>query len=141
VNGLRHDTKYADSSLSHIENNIPEGKRNELSTFIEQAPTQEEARRAVADSLKNKLSVALSMPPARIAIEKPTYAYGVDSLVAVEIRCWLLEEFNVQIAVFEILRSESITALCFLVASKDQYQRSWTEEPIEDYDGANTTSI
>jgi hypothetical protein len=48
------------------------------------------------------------------------YAYGVDSLVAVEVRYWFLKEFNAQVAVFEIL---SIAALRFLVASKTQYQQ------------------
>jgi hypothetical protein len=51
------------------------------------------------------------------------YAYGVDSLVAVEVSYWLLKEFNAQVAVFEILSSESIAALRFLVASKTQYQQ------------------
>jgi hypothetical protein len=81
------------------------------------------------------------MPPADIEIEKHSYAYGVDSLVAIDIRYWFLKEFNVQVAVFKILRGESIAGLCFLVASKTQYQLSWTEEPIKDGDGPNSVYI
>jgi acyl carrier protein len=62
--------------------------------LLEQAPSQKAAGSIIADALKNKLSAALSMPSADIEIEKPTYAYGVDSLVAVEIRYWFLKEFN-----------------------------------------------
>jgi acyl carrier protein len=86
--------------------------------LLEQSQSKEEAGQIIADALRNKLSVALSMPPADIEVAKPTYAYGVDSLVAVEIRYWFLKEFNAQVTVFEVLRSESIAALCFAVAAK-----------------------
>ncbi|KAI2485149.1 Fatty acid synthase S-acetyltransferase [Pyrenophora tritici-repentis] len=92
---------------------------------IEQAMSQQGAGHIIALALVRKLSAALNMPIADIEVEKPVYAYGVDSLVAVEIRYWFLKEFKAQIAVFEIIRSESIEKLCLLVASKTQYQQRW----------------
>lgn len=38
--------------------------------------------------LSKKLSSALSMPENDIELEKLIFGYGVDSLVAMEIRCW-----------------------------------------------------
>jgi acyl carrier protein len=95
---------------------------------IEQASSQEAAGQAIAEALVGKLSGALNMPIADIETEKPVYAYGVDSLVAVEIRYWFLKEFKAQIAVFEIIRSESIDKLFLLVASKTQYQQNWKQQ-------------
>ncbi|KAE8858793.1 hypothetical protein PTNB73_08273 [Pyrenophora teres f. teres] len=92
---------------------------------IEQAMSQQDAGHIIALALVNKLSAALNMPITDIEVEKPVYAYGVDSLVAVEIRYWFLKEFKAQIAVFEIIRSESIEKLSLLVASKTQYQQRW----------------
>jgi hypothetical protein len=86
--------------------------------LLEQAQSQKAAGQIIADALRNKLSVALSMPSADIEVEKPTYAYGVDSLVAVEIRYWFLKEFNAHVTVFEIIGSESIAGLCLAVASR-----------------------
>ena len=42
----------------------------------------------IAQALSKKLSSALSMSVKDIELEKPVFAYGVDSLVAVEIRYW-----------------------------------------------------
>ncbi|RMZ67076.1 polyketide synthase [Pyrenophora seminiperda CCB06] len=95
---------------------------------IEQAASQQDAGHIIALALVKKLSAALNMPVADIEVEKPVYAYGVDSLVAVEIRYWFLKEFKAQIAVFEIIRSESIEKLCGLVAGKTQYLQSWKRD-------------
>ena len=99
---------------------------------VEQATSQEDAGHVIALALVRKLSAALNMPVADIELEKPVYAYGVDSLVAVEIRYWFLKEFKAQIAVFEIIRSESIEKLCLLVASKTQHQQSWKQKGVEE---------
>lgn len=38
----------------------------------------------------------------------PTSQYGVDSLVAVELRDWILREIEADIPVFEILQASSL---------------------------------
>lgn len=75
----------------------------------------------VAQALVTKLSTALYVPEADIDIKAPIYAYGVDSLVAVEIRYWALKTFKAELAVFDILGSESIVALSLLTASKSGF--------------------
>jgi acyl carrier protein len=92
---------------------------------LKEVLSREEASQVIAEALVRKLSAALNMPTADIEVEKPTYAYGVDSLVAVEIRYWFQKEFKAQIAVFEIIRSESIEKLCDFVASKTPYASNW----------------
>ncbi|PVI01490.1 KR-domain-containing protein, partial [Periconia macrospinosa] len=102
-----------------ISDKNPENKIDYRALF-EQAPTDEAAGTIITKALTKKLSTALNMPVTDIEPEKPVYAYGVDSLVAVEVRYWFLKEFKAQVAVFEILRSESIAKLSLFVASKAQ---------------------
>lgn len=45
-------------------------------------------------------------------------AYGTDSLVAVELKNWVLRETKVQVSVFDILQSPSVDALAARVVAK-----------------------
>lgn len=100
---------------------------NPLATFIDNTALFRSedcpATRAdiVAQAIARKLSVALCMPEKDIEKEKPMYAYGVDSLVAVELRYWLLKEFKAEVSVFDILGSNSISDLSSLTAKKSEY--------------------
>ena len=100
-------------------------QRKESSTdykaLMESADSAATAGDLVAKALVKKLSNSLSMPEGDIKIDKPIYAYGVDSLVAVEIRYWLLKELKAELAVFEILGSESISRLSVFTARRSEY--------------------
>lgn len=65
-----------------------------------------------------KLSRALLIPLEDIDAHKPMHSYGVDSLVAVELRNWLLSALSADVAVFDILGSGSIADLGLMVARK-----------------------
>ena len=91
-------------------------------------PSLTEAAAIVSDALVKKLSRAMSIQPEYIDINKPMSSYGVDSLVAVELRNWFSQELDADTAIFEILSEPSIFAVAMLVVSKSQYrQASWTE--------------
>lgn len=81
----------------------------------------------IAHALSKKLSSALSMPEIDIELEKPVFAYGVDSLVAVELRYWFLKEFEADIAVFNIIESESISKLSVFAAEKSDYVQAFSK--------------
>ena len=80
-----------------------------------------EAGVVVADALTRKLAKALSMPGDDIDPGKPMHVYGVDSLVAVEMRNWLAKELRADVAVFELMGNTSIASLGPLIAVKSQY--------------------
>ena len=75
----------------------------------------------ISDSLAKKLSKALSMPIEKIDISKPMHVFGVDSLVAVEIRNWYSKEASADVVVLEILGNKSIFDLNLEVARKSRY--------------------
>ncbi len=66
----------------------------------------------------SKLSKVLSMPQENIDASKPMHVFGVDSLVAVEIRNWFNKKLNANVTVFDILGNASISQLCFEAAGK-----------------------
>lgn len=91
-------------------------------------PSLSEAAAIVSDALAKKLSRVMGFQPEHIDSSKPMSSYGVDSLVAVELRNWFSQELSADTAIFEILSEPSIFAVGMLVARKSQYrQASWTE--------------
>ncbi|KAL8855884.1 MAG: hypothetical protein Q9178_007504 [Gyalolechia marmorata] len=97
--------------------------------LVGSAETLAAAGGILTQALAKKLSLSLSMPEEDIETDKPIHAYGVDSLVAVEIRYWFLKEFKAEIAVFDILGSESIAALSVLAARRSDYVQVPLDEP------------
>ncbi|KAF8538722.1 KR domain-containing protein [Trichophaea hybrida] len=53
----------------------------------------------IAEGLSRKLSKALSISTEDIDTSRPFHAYGVDSLVAVELRNWFIKEIGADVAV------------------------------------------
>ena len=77
----------------------------------------------VIDSLTQKLSKALSITPADIDTSKPLHSYGVDSLLALELRSWFAKEFKACMAIFEIMVGASFAAVASTVAGKSGYKQ------------------
>ena len=87
-----------------------------------------EAGAIVSQGLTRKLSKALSMPAEDVDTSKPLHAYGVDSLLAVELRNWFGKEMNADIPIFQIMGDASIAAVSTIVAGKSHFRHtSWAE--------------
>nr|ANM86508.1 putative type I PKS [Cladonia uncialis subsp. uncialis] len=85
-----------------------------------------EAGEVVVESLTQKLSKALSIPPGDTDTSKPLHSYGVDSLLAVELRSWFAKELKADVVIFEIMGGASFAAVAAVVASKSSFrQASW----------------
>lgn len=74
-----------------------------------------------AEALISKLSKVLPYAPEDIDPRKPLHAYGVDSLVAVVIRYWLMRELAADFAVFDNMAAPTIAELSTLVAEKNNH--------------------
>ncbi|MCJ1395075.1 hypothetical protein MMC18_007956 [Xylographa bjoerkii] len=82
----------------------------------------------VADALVHKLAKILGIPREDINTARPVESYGVDSLVAVELRNWFAKTLAAEVAIFEILGAPSIAAIGTVAAGKSQWkQTAWTE--------------
>lgn len=92
------------------------------SALFRKAESAEERACIVFDSLANKLARALSIKPEDIDANQPLHVFGVDSLVAMEIKNWIAKEFAAEVAVFELMGGRSILAICELVTRMSQFQ-------------------
>lgn len=75
----------------------------------------------VSEGIRKKLSRIISIPEEDIDLQMPMHRFGVDSLVAVEIRYWLAKEMKADMSIFEIMGDRSLAALSLLVAGRSGF--------------------
>lgn len=80
-----------------------------------------EAKAIISDAVMLKLGRVLSIPEEDFEESKPLHSYGIDSLVAVELKNWFMKEMCADTAASEILSSASLSDICSTVASRSQY--------------------
>ena len=74
----------------------------------------------ICEAIISKLANNLKVSDADIDPEQPITSCGVDSLVAVELRNWLLGHTGAEISVLDVLQSKSLFALSGSVARKSK---------------------
>ena len=99
-----------------------------LSTLLSQSPTLASAITHILHSLTLKLSRSLGLSPDDIEPSKPLHAYGVDSLLAVELRNWIRVECGAEVAVFDIMGGQALGEVAGWVAGKSQFFKAGDEE-------------
>lgn len=82
------------------------------------AATLKEAREVVLEAFLGKLSRILSVGEAELSPSKPLHAYGVDSLVAVELRSWFTKEVAAELTVLDMTSQGCIRQVAELAAAR-----------------------
>lgn len=77
----------------------------------------------VSDALVKRLSRTMRIPIADIDIGKPIHVYGVDSLVAMELRNYLASECGSEISVLDIMGNKPIEVLSRDIAKGSKFLR------------------
>ncbi|KAJ5291777.1 hypothetical protein N7478_001028 [Penicillium angulare] len=80
-------------------------------TAIRQCQSRDAAEAIIVTALAQKLSSILMRPMEEMNPAAPIAIYGLDSLVAIEIRNWITRELEANMQVLEILAGESLPAL------------------------------
>lgn len=75
-------------------------------------------REVVVGAMNARLARALGVEAEDINSHKGFSEYGVDSLMAVELRNWVQKDFNASISVFEIMSTQSINEVGALVVKR-----------------------
>ncbi|KAI0190176.1 putative polyketide synthase, partial [Xylaria flabelliformis] len=75
----------------------------ELGNRVKCAASPADAANILAEGIAGRLCRILSLSPEEFDRGRPVHMYGVDSLIAVELRNWFLRTLKVEVAVFEIL--------------------------------------
>ncbi|KAF3771163.1 hypothetical protein M406DRAFT_245563 [Cryphonectria parasitica EP155] len=94
---------------------------SDLAGKIASAGALDEAAAAVVEVIVSKLVDIFMMPKDEITPSKPLSAYGVDSLVAVELRNMLAIQAASDVTIFDIMQTASISALATIVANKSSH--------------------
>jgi hypothetical protein len=112
------DTKFSRIRPSDLDAAAKSTSKVSLSQSLKQASTVGEAEALVYGGLVDKVSTILMIVKDEIDGRQPIAAYGLDSLVAVEIRNWTTRETDASLQVLELLSSGSLIALSQLVVKK-----------------------
>ncbi|KAI0432409.1 putative polyketide synthase [Xylaria sp. FL1042] len=92
-----------------------------LKTALENAGSQEEGAVLIGNAIASKLADIFMTPVAEVDLSKPPAHFGVDSLVAVELRNMLVLQAAADISIFNILQTPSLAALAATVAEKSRH--------------------
>ncbi|KAK7186534.1 polyketide synthase [Paraphaeosphaeria sporulosa] len=95
-----------------------EGTGENLMAAFREAENVNEAASVATEMLKIKTSKLLGLQVQDVEASSQLEHYGVDSLVAIELRNWISKELGVDIAVFEILGGMSLLELGVLIAQR-----------------------
>lgn len=83
-----------------------------------------EAAGIVTRALVEKLAKSLSIAKEEIDATEPMHRYGIDSLMAVELRNWFASKMNADVAVFEILGESTFVAVGSVVAGRSSFRQA-----------------
>ncbi|KAJ9209795.1 hypothetical protein DTO166G4_8597 [Paecilomyces variotii] len=75
---------------------------------LRQAKTVPEAIQEVSSAIISKISSLSMIQEQEIQVSHPLSDYGIDSLVAVEMRNWIFKEFEAAVTILELLANESL---------------------------------
>jgi acyl carrier protein len=82
------------------------------------ATSPEEAAKVALEAFLLKVSRVLSVEVSNLDPARPLHAYGVDSLVAVELRSWLAKELKAEVSVFDMTNASSIAQVASIAAAR-----------------------
>lgn len=99
----------------------------DIKSMLASVANVEEAASVICAGISVMLGKAMNMLPSEIDMNKPLSAYGVDSLVAVTFRNWILNNYGVQLSVFDILGESPIAEMANTIAEKGGYGGVSTE--------------
>lgn len=125
-NYWRQDLRFSDLRKNHNASRIPrERKGNREENNIQQSLTDAlswaDAVNVVTEAIIKKLSNMFTIPEGQIDKSMPMSKYNVDSLVAVELRNWLVSLSQADISIFDMMQSTSLMMLGEKVAAKSRY--------------------
>ena len=94
------------------------GAKVALHSLIAEADTIHTASDAMTEALVARLAKSLQTSTSEINASKPLHSYGVDSLLAVEIVNWILQETKVTLSVLEVLATMPMSELAMKIVGK-----------------------
>jgi zearalenone synthase (highly reducing iterative type I polyketide synthase) len=92
----------------------------DLAAQLTTVGSMNEADYLIVGTLRAHLAKAVQRAVDDIDLSQPLYIYGIDSLMAVELRAWVGKEMKADVTLFDILNAESIRALASKISKASQ---------------------
>lgn len=101
---LRHMSWYKDSRFSNLLQAIDNLKERDTTTSGD-VDNREDTKEPL-DMIHQKAAQLLYVEEDSIDITRSINEYGIDSMIAAELRNWLLTNFSIDVSLFELLSSK-----------------------------------
>ncbi|ROW12025.1 hypothetical protein VPNG_05286 [Cytospora leucostoma] len=105
---------HIQSKPDHIQSNDTKS----LARSLLQASSRDDAIQLVQSAIADKLCDMFMIPRGEIDLQRPPSSYGIDSLIAIELRNMFILQAATEISIFQILQSTSLLALASEVVSR-----------------------
>lgn len=94
-----------------------------LRAHLKIAKDAAEATVLISNGLAAKISSLSMIPIEEITVDRPLAEFGMDSLVAVEMRNWVAKELDANMSVLELLANEAMETLCGKILARSRLVR------------------
>lgn len=118
-----HFSQLPGGSSNSSRDGTPGGGVVDAARIFRQVESAAERAQVVVEALSQRLARTLSIKLEDVDAHQALHAYGVDSLIAVELRSWLGKEFAADVPVFEIVSGKTIEAVGELVAKTSRIEK------------------
>lgn len=105
-------------------NDRASAQEEEYGVRLAGAKSSDDARGVVLAALVDRLARLLAIPEHDVDIRKPLPAFGIDSLVALELRQWIKRDFRAEMSIFDVVQASSVVELAEMVMQKTEL---WVE--------------
>jgi KR domain/Phosphopantetheine attachment site len=89
---------------------------------LKRASSHDQAALLVTEWVSQKVAQILGLPSSDIDTTKPIHTYGIDSLVAVDLRNWFERDIGAAMTVFDLMGNISLRQLSEQAAEKSRYR-------------------
>ncbi|KAK5625586.1 hypothetical protein RRF57_001302 [Xylaria bambusicola] len=96
-------------------------KTHTLAYKLASAQSRKDAAEVIGQTIATKFATIFMLSANDIDLRQSLTQYGVDSLVAVELRNMLLLQAGADVSIFNVMQSSSLAALALDVAIKSKY--------------------
>ncbi|KAL2048163.1 hypothetical protein N7G274_000074 [Stereocaulon virgatum] len=91
-------------------------------TMLKKATSEDEAAALVTGWFSGKISRVLGLSELDLDLSRPMHTYGINSLVAIDLKNWLAREIGADIEVYVLLGNMSLGTVSALAAEKSRYR-------------------
>ncbi|KAF3001768.1 t1pks [Curvularia kusanoi] len=123
------DPRFKPLTVRTLDANVDESNKQQVTDTVSLAVRLADAGRRddldqaasiATEALVAKTAEILRMPTSEIDADRPLYLYGVDSLVALEVRNWITREMKANMALLDILAAVPIKDFAAQIAQKSK---------------------